>query len=239
MAVALLLALSAALTADLSTTYFADGQAGWFICDALDRNAVLFVRRDASGTRATIGRLDKAAPRRPTFTTYELDRADPGAGQIHYALSVAKRKVGNIHAFNPGAFDEAAVRTPPVTSVRLATENYQCRWLANTRMVGIAARRSFVVRESVPGRLVYESFDYATAPSEILNPDGVQRTTRPTQRVSDGRETRGMEGTTFRFENGGFAYIAAVTGNRATLTVMRGKRLLQREYLLGFTFAPR
>lgn len=235
----LLVAAGPGVPADRSVTYVDPGERGWFVCDSLDSGVVLLVRRTASNDQVIIRTLRKAAPAAPMLGSYGVGRPDPGAGQVYYELTMSGREIGAIHAFNPGAYDEAAVRTPPVTSVRIGTASHQCRWLANTRMIGIGVRRSFVVREDARGRLIYESFDYAGSPGPILNPDGVQRTTRPSRSVTGGQENHGKDGTIFRFASAGYTYVIVTSANgTATLAVMRGKRLIQRERLIGYTFAP-
>ncbi|TVV73277.1 hypothetical protein [Sphingomonas solaris] len=214
---------------------------GWFLCDGIDAPFVALVGKPDAAGSVRIGLLDKNRPGASvTVRSYGLGRADPGAGQVYWSLTQGGRDAGNLHAFNPGAFgDPAAVRTPPFTSMALGDSRFQCRWRANTRLIAVAARRTLLVREDAAGRLIYESFDYAARPP-IEQPDGVQRTTRASQRVTGGREAGAGGATTFAFANAGYGYVITVPATGpASLAISRGGRVIQRETLLAYTLAPR
>ncbi len=214
--------------------------AGWFICDGVDAPYVALVAKPSNGA-VRIGLLHKARPdAAPAFAPYRLGRPDPGAGQVYWPLLRDGQAAGYLHAFNTGALAAGLLaKTPPFTSVRLGRLDMQCRWRADTIFFGIGKRRSILVRQISPGRLTYESFDYAK-PASLEAPDGVQRTTRPTQRVIGGQVSPTARSTTFRFPNDGYVYAITVTpGGPAALTVEKGGRVVQTERLIAYTLAER
>jgi len=124
--------------------------------------------------------------------------------------------------------------------MRLDTIDYRCRWLAHTRLIGIGMKRSFAIVQQADGSLRYESFDYGGGRATILQPDGVQQTTKPSQRVDGGRESNdGKGGTLLSFANRGYAYVVHLPAQgQASVEIAHGGRVVQREPLLAWTFGP-
>lgn len=238
-----LLAASSAAAADRSTTKVAlpgMDKTAWFLCDVLNAPAAVIVGKPGPDGKAAIALVSKDGTAPPVVKLYGIGHADPGAGQMYWPLTRWGKEAGNLHAFNPGMADPGAVTTPSFTSMRLGSAQYECRWLAHTRLIGIGAKRSFVVREGRNGKLVYESFDYgATRPPQ--RPDGVQRTTVPSTHVEPGIETSdGKGGTLMRFARRGYFYLVHLpAAGQAWVQVTRGGKSLSREPLLAWTFAPR
>ena len=239
---------SRAAPSDQSRTVFAtvaQKGPGWFICDGVADAVVLLVGRPGKAGLLSIGVLDIAHPAAPPIvTSYRVGGPDPGAGQVYWPLTGLGKNGGDagfLHAFNPGAYgDETAVRTPPFTEVKLGEHAHACRWLANTRFNGVGLRRTIAITRAADG-LVYESYDYAARPLPPVDPDGAQRTTKPSQRLTGGRETPdGHGGTTLRFASGGYRYVVAVpVRGAASISVLRNGRPIRREALIAYTLGPR
>lgn len=209
----------------------------WFVCDGIDRPvAYVATRADAAG-RIALTRIDKASGDRTT-TAYMVGRDDPGAGQIHNALVRDGREIGDIHRFNPGmAPPGVGATTPTVTSLTIDRLATQCRWLGNTRIDGITARRGVSI-VAAGGQLIYRTFDFAH-PGAILRPDGVQRMTRPSLVITGGTGVRTSGGgREYRFAAGGWRYVVTVSAaGAAELRVMRGARIVQRERFIAAVVA--
>jgi len=213
---------------------------GWFLCDVLNAPAAVIVGRPGIDGKASIAVLLKGSDAPPVVKMYDVGRPDPGAGQVHWPLGRGGTVAGDLHAFSPGMYDAAAVTTPPFISLRLATTDYRCRWLARTRLIAFAGKRSVVVRAGRGGALTYESFDYAANPP-IVRPDGVQQTTRATVRAEGGIEAGdGKGGTLMRFAGGGRSWTVHLPARgQAFVEARRGNAPPTREPLIAWTFAPR
>jgi hypothetical protein len=208
---------------------------GWFVCDALSSPYALFAGKVDKGA-SLITLLDRRNGRFDT-QAYQVGPADPGAGQIFWSLSRAGKEVGNVHAVNPGMIDEGGATVPTVTSVKIDDKQLDCRWLAHTRFIGIDSRRTVVVTETPQG-LVYQAFGFAKR-GPVINPDGVQQTSKPTLRLLGGSEVVG-DRPGFRFANGGYVYYVQRPrgGEAAGLTITRNGSLIGAEKYVGFTYAP-
>jgi hypothetical protein len=237
-----LAAALATVSPDDSTTRInaAPARNGWFVCDSITGPYALFAGSGAgvggTGGTSLITLLDRRTGRFDT-RSYQVGPGDPGAGQIHYSLSLGGKEVGNVHAVNPAMIDDDGATVPTVTSVTLGDRQLDCRWLAHTRFIGLDSRRSVVVTETPQG-LVYEAFSFKTR-GPVTNPDGVQRSNKPTLRLVDGTEMTGtLSG--FRFANAGYVYFIQrpKSGEAAALIVTHHGKLVQSEKLVGFTYAP-
>ena len=236
---AALLALPAAAVADEgSRTMITGAGPGWFVCDGIDAPVVILAGSRDSDGMATFTTLSKRGVR-PAIRRFTVGRADPGAGQIYYSLGTGGREVGNVHAVDPGMVPPPGrATTPLVTGVSIGGQNVQCRWRADTVANGVTARRGIAITRE-HGALVYRSFDFAR-PSAQVNPDGVQRTSRPSLELRGGAARIDPDGRReWRFDNRGFAYVvsAEADASDAMLVVRRGGRIVQREPLLGLTLA--
>jgi len=208
---------------------------GWFVCDAVSGPYALFAGKADKGA-SLITLLDRRTGRFDT-QSYQVGQGDAGAGQIVWSLSRGGKEVGAVHAVNPGMIEDDGATVPTVTGVKLDDKQLDCRFLAHTRFIGVDSRRTVVVTETPQG-LVYQAFGFQ-ARGPVVNPDGVQRTNRPTLRLLGGSEVVGAR-PGFRFANGGYVYyIQRPRGAEAAgLTVTRGGILLGTEKFVGFTYAP-
>jgi hypothetical protein len=214
----------------------APARAGWFLCDAISGPYAVFAGMQGPNGGSVITLLDRRTGAFDT-KTYQVGRADPGAGQVYWSLSLGGKEVGNVHGVNPDMIDDDGATVPPVTGVTLGDTGLECRFLSHTRFIGLDSRRSVVVTETPQG-LVYESYDFKTR-GPATHPDGVQRSNRPTLHLAGGSEVVGTRGG-FRFANKGYVYFVQRPkgAEAATLVVTRDGRLVQSEKLVGFTYAP-
>lgn len=229
--------LPAAASLDDSVTRInaAPARDGWFVCDAVSGPYALFAGTVTEGA-SVITLLDRRTGRFDT-QTYQVGPADPGAGQITWPLSRSGKDVGTVHAVNPGMIEDGGATVPTVTGVKIDDKQLDCRWLAHTRFIGIDSRRTVVVTETPQG-LVYQAFGFAKR-GPVTNPDGVQRSNKPTLRLLGGSEVVG-DRPGFRFANGGYVYYVQRPRGRgaAGLTITRNGILLGVEKYVGFTYAP-
>lgn len=211
---------------------------GWFVCDGIDAPTVILGGTKGGDGTAAFTTLSKRTGRAIT-ARYAVGDADPGAGQVYYGLSADGREIGSVHAVNPGMVEPPGrATTPLVTSVTIGARAAQCRWRADTVANGVTARRGVsITREG--GVIVYRSFDFAR-PSRRVNPDGVQRTSRPSLELRGGAARALPDGRReWRFGDRGHAYVvsARADASDAVLAVSRGGRVVRRERFLGITLA--
>ena len=219
---------------------------GWFLCDSIDApfNAVMGWPDARDLSRLSV--YSKASAGQYRFRTYRVGRADPGAGQINYALSTSGAFPAPGSApFFVGAFNAVGTPgaiTPGILTLSSAEASGQCRWVVDTRLLGFSSRRSVLVTETPGGLLTYQTFDNS-APVRVTNPDGVQRSSVPTLRIVGG--SRSVTGTqeVFTFQNAGYTYTVQVARQGrpagASVSVSRGGKLVQTETLTGYTYAVR
>lgn len=212
---------------------------GWFVCDAIDGPYALFAGRPGTDKVSVMTLLDRRTGRFDT-QRYTVGDGDPGAGQIYWPLSQGGKEVGHVHGVNPGMIDDNGATVPPITGVKLGDRDLDCRFLSHTRFIGVDSRRSVVVTETPQG-LVYQAFSFRKR-GAVTQPDGVQRSNKPTLRLIGGSETTTGAGSPggFRFANASYVYSIQLPrgGEAASLTVTRGAKLVQSEKFVGFTFAP-
>jgi len=209
---------------------------GWFICDAVSGPYALFAGKPDEKGVAVITLLDRRSGKFDT-QGYQVGRADPGAGQVHWSLSRNGKPVGEVHGVNPGMIDDADAGLPPIVDVRLDDKALACRWLPRARFLGVDSRRSVVVTETPQG-LVYQSFDFARR-GAMTRSEGIQQSNIPTLRLLGGTELVG-DRSGFRFANAGRVYFVQRprSDEAATLVVTSAGRLAHSEKLVGFAYAP-
>lgn len=231
-----------------SVVTYLDGQPGWFLCDGIDAPTISELGWPAAGGRSRLTTYQKSSGTY-SFQNYRVDAGDPGAGQIHYPLTLAKGSTTqggvpyNVASFNTGMLDqpEQAI-TPPILSVTSAESDAQCRWVLNTRLLGFSQRRSVQITQAPGGPLTYQTWNFADAArSRVVNPDGVQRTSVPSLSISGGTRLISNTLESFVFQNAGYTYTVRVARQgqppAASITVSRGGKVLQVEALTGYTYA--
>jgi hypothetical protein len=208
---------------------------GWFVCDAVSSPYALFAGKADKGA-SVVTLLDRRTGRFDT-QSYQVGQPDAGAGQIYWSLSRGGKEIGNVHAVNPGMIEDDGATVPTVTSVKLDDKQLDCRFLTHTRFIGVDSRRTVVVTETPQG-LVYQAFSFRNR-GPVVQPDGVQRTNKPTLRLLGGSEVVG-DRPGFRFANAGYVYYVQRPrgGEAAGLTVTHNGILLGAEKYVGFTYAP-
>ncbi|WCT75156.1 hypothetical protein PQ455_08050 [Sphingomonas naphthae] len=196
-------------------------QAAWFACDPIGAND-LIVAGEPRKARVTLWRMkrDASLPWKGDFT---LGRADPGAGQIYFALSAKGRERGNIHGINPGMADPNP-RLPSISSVTLDNHRTQCRMADGAILLAMTTKRSLIVSRE-RGGLVYRAFE----PGK----------TTPAIRLARGEAVPAGNGIAYRFTNKGYDYrlVAGHGTAGGTLTVTRGGKVELTEPFVAYSMA--
>ena len=223
-----------------SRTYELDAGAArqaWVLCDGIDVGQVYTVGLPDAARLVSVTNVAKAAPATPTSQSLTVGQPDPGAGQVFWPLTFpGGADAGNLHAINPGVLTSPAdAFTPTFTSAKIGAVQASCRWVARTRVMGVSARRSFLITQDDNRALTYQTFDFKdAATAKPVNPDGAQRSTTPTLQIVGGTESAAG----FSFENNGYTYQVAASSTGATVTVLKGGKLVQTEPLTAWTIAP-
>lgn len=209
-------------------------RAGWLVCDSVDTPYAALVGRVAGGAS------DITLVAKPAGTTstkhYGVGAADPGAGQIFYALTRNGADAGNLHAVNPGLLDPSLPEPLNFTAISIDGKQLSCRLINHIRLMAVTARRGLTVTREA-GKLIYRSYDYAHM-GAVVNGDDAQQTNVPSLRINGGSQTGGAGGATmFRFVNNGYTYRISLPASKAAglLTVVHGGHTILSERLLGFT----
>lgn len=221
-----------------------NGTDGWapaaFVCDSVDRDRVLVLSAPDRRRGATLTSLSK-----PGLVGHQVrvrvGTGDPGMGQVYYPLTnEAGRAVGNVHALNPGMVESGAT-TPTVTSVTYGRETTGCRFVPQTRVLGVTAKRSIQVTRSDRDGFVYRSYDHGSDLPAVDRPWG-GRDTRASLTIAGGRlvEERGGR-RVYQFARGGYVYrvLASVDPARGGggVQVWQGGRMLLAEPFAAYTAA--
>jgi hypothetical protein len=202
----------------------------WFVCSSIDGSDMTVAALPDHG------RLTLAQPLARQADVYSLGEPDPGAGQVYWPLSSGGRRLGEIHAFNPGMItDPKAATTPTFTSIRIAGAQWNCRWLERTRLMGFSNRRTVIITQDADGRLEYRSYDFKNAAKlKRIELDDAQQTTTTSLDIKGGRES--LRG--FQFRRGGFTYEVAAGPTGGTIVVRNNGGTSLREPLIAWTIAP-
>lgn len=219
---------------------------GWFICDGIDTPTVSELGWPDARGQSRLSVYSKARAGVYSYRNYRVGRADPGAGQIYYALSTSGVVPATGAApYAVGAFNTAGTPgaiTPGIVTLNSAEVSGQCRWTENTRLLGFDKRRSLQVTETPGGQLTYQVWNYAD-PVRVTNPDGVQRSTVPSLKIVGGSRSVTATQEVFTFQNAGYTYTVRVARQGrpagASVSVSRGAAPVQQETLIGYTYAER
>ena len=197
-------------------------QAAWFACDPIGADDLIVAGEPKRG-KVTLWRMkrDAGLPWKGDFT---LGRADPGAGQIYFALTAKGRRRGDIHGVNPGMTDPAP-RLPSISGVTLDRHATQCRRADGAVLLAMTTARSVIVSRDRSGGLTYRAFH----PGK----------TNPTIRLSGGEAVPAGNGIAYRFTNKGYAYrlVAGHGTAGGTLTVMKGGKVELTEPFVAYSMA--
>ncbi|MBS0284000.1 MAG: hypothetical protein JSS15_06215 [Proteobacteria bacterium] len=180
------------------------------ICDATNRDRVLVL-----GAPGPDRQMDLISFAKPDLSArriaVRLGAGDPGAGQIYYPLfNLVGRQVGNVHAINPGMVEPGAT-TPAVTSITLGQETTNCRFAAQTRVLGITGRRSIQIVRTERNGYRYTSYNFDSDLPEVSQPWGGQDT-RASLTIDGGRLVDQSGGRRiYEFANRGFVYRVMVS----------------------------
>ena len=159
-----------------------------------------------------------------TWQNYQLGPTDPGAGQLYTALTPAGQTVSDspdsfIHASNVENVNDPQYRMTRVGEFKLPAGTFQCRYKPNAAFIGATARHSVTVWEA-GGKLTYSS----------SNRDGT-----PGVYLSGGTHA----GDEYRWTRNGYTYALKLGTPGATLSVLRGGKLLSREAFQAYSISIR
>jgi hypothetical protein len=136
---------------------------------------------------------------------------------------------------------EPGATTPTVTSVTYGRDTTGCRFAAQTRVLGVTARRSIQLTQSDRDGFVYRSYNYDTNLPAIEQPWG-GRDTRASLTITGGRlvEERGGR-RIYQFANGGYVYRVLASVDPAKggggVQVWRDGRMVLSERFAAYTAA--
>lgn len=222
-----------------------DGQGGstpvLFACDVIGAGDVLVMSTPDRDRVATLTRYATPGLAVRQRTTVRIGAADPGMGQLYYPLTDRDGRVlGNVHAVNP-AMVEPGATTPTVTSITLGADTHDCRFAAQTRVLGVAARRAIQITGTARDGFRYRSYDHDAALPEQPEPWG-GRGTRASLTIDGGRAIAARDGQRiYQFANDGYLYriFAAVDPTRGGggVQVWRDGRLILSERFGVYTAA--
>lgn len=210
------------------------------VCDSTNRDWIMVLTVPARGRRVELWSFSKPglAARHVDLT---LGIGDAGMNQIYYPLSdTSGRQIGWVHALNPGIVEPGAT-TPAVTSIKLGQETTNCRFAAQTRVLGATARRSIQITATPTRTYRYRSYDNDTHLTERQQPWG-GRDTRASLTIDDGRLVdRSGTRRVYQFENGGYTYRVFASIDPAHggggVQVSRGGRVVLAESFGAYTAA--
>ncbi|MDO1560314.1 hypothetical protein Q0812_12830 [Brevundimonas sp. 2R-24] len=196
----------------------------WFICDAINQPVVLIAEQPV-GDQVRIRRIDKTAPDRVTAQAYELGAEEGAAGSVFRSLTLDGAEAGHIRRLSVGVLaDPNSATTPPVTSVRLADQELECRWLANTRLMAVTGHRTVLITDEAGSGLVFRSFNFADADTaQPVRPDGGQRSSTPSLELRGGEVMGTGAADSYLFPRGRFTYVInAARDGTGTVEIRRG-----------------
>ncbi|MFT3976123.1 MAG: hypothetical protein QM688_03265 [Sphingomonas bacterium] len=209
------------------------------VCDATNRDRVLVL--GAPGRDRQMELISFAKPGLTAqHVSVRLGEGDPGAGQIYYPLfNSVGRQMGNVHAVNPGMVDRGAT-TPAVTAITLGRDTTNCRFAAQTQVLGITGRRSIQIVRTERNGYRYTSYNFNDDLPEVDQPVGHDN--RPSLTINGGRLVDQSGGKrVYEFANGGFVYRVMVSvepGNPGGgVVVTQNGRNVLREAFGAYTAA--
>ncbi|WP_161883122.1 hypothetical protein [Deinococcus alpinitundrae] len=159
-----------------------------------------------------------------TWQNYQLGPSDPGAGQLYTVLTPAGQPVSDspgafIHSSNIENVSDPAYRMTKVGEFKLPAGVFECRYQPQAAFMGATARHSITVWES-GGKLTYRS----------SNRDGTAGV------YLTGGTHKGDE---YRWTKSGYAYALKLGDPGATLSVLRGGKVLSREAFQAYSVSIR
>lgn len=180
-----------------------------FVCDPVAGGRALALTAPDRQRQAALLAVAGAGQRTGRMAV-RIGAGDPGMGQVWYPLTdPAGREVGAIHTVNPAMVDPGAT-TPSVVGVRLNNNERRCRFLPQTRVLGVTAKRSIQITAG-SGGYVYRSYnDGADLPEVPQQWGGVD--TRASLTMDGGRLIdRSNQRRVYQFERAGYVYRVTVS----------------------------
>lgn len=220
------------------------GTDGWepalFVCDGTNRDRLLVMSAPDRQRRARLTTLAKPGLSARAIPV-TLGRGDAGMSQVWYPLAdAASRTIGTVHTVSPGVVEPGAT-TPSVTAVTTGRDTTNCRFAAQTRVLGGTAARSIQVTATERHGYRYRSYDYDTNLAEIEQPWG-GRDTRASLSIDGGRLVDQRRGRRiYEFQRAGFVYRVMASVDPAKggggVQVLRAGRVVLSEPFGAYTAA--
>ncbi|GAA4004756.1 hypothetical protein GCM10022631_14750 [Deinococcus rubellus] len=159
-----------------------------------------------------------------TWQNYQLGPADPGAGQIYTALTPAGQQVSDspqyfIHSSNIENVNDPGYRMTHINGFKVPAGTFGCRYKPNAAFIGATARHSITVWET-GSKVTYSS----------SNRDGTAGTY-----LTGGSHI----GSEYRWNRNGYTYALKLDDPGATLSVLRGDKLLSKETFQAYSVSVR
>lgn len=221
------------------------------LCDALESPNIVAVTLPDAARKAQVFTFPKNGTGSYTFQTYGLGNADPGAGNVYFALNpqggkpMAKDAAYALRQVNPAALeDPSQALTPTWTSLKTRDLTSSCRYQTNTRLLGFSSKRTYLVTETPQGELRYQTFDFINATHALkVETGGINRSSPPSLTLEGGsKQVTGKE-QIFRFQNQGYTYTVSVArlgqNAGARVTVTKGDKTVVNEVLTGYVYSER
>ncbi|AWN24149.1 hypothetical protein DKM44_13690 [Deinococcus irradiatisoli] len=197
---------------------------GWqpaaFWCDTPTR--VLAVTQPASSDLPQPVKLVEWTGPNMTWNAYQLGRADPGAGQVYHALTPAGQPTSPnpayfIHSSNIENTQDPAYRMTHINEFKVPSGRFGCRYKPQAAFLGATAHHSITVWE-YGGKVTYSSTNKGGSGGVYLT----------------GGSHTGQE---YRWTNQGYTYLLTLGEPGATLSVLRGGKVLSREPFLAYSIS--
>ena len=194
-----------------------------FWCDAPGRVLAVTQPDSTAGTPQPV-KLVQWTGDQVSVKNYQLGPADPGAGQIYNSLTPAGQQVSPspkyyVHSSNIENARDPGYRMTKVGEFKLPAGTFQCRYKPQAVFIGATARHSITVWE-YQGKVTYSS-------SNRGGPGGVYLT---------GGTHQGNE---YRWTKNGYTYALNLGDSGATLSVLRGGKLLSEEAFEAYSVSVR
>ncbi|AZI43304.1 hypothetical protein EHF33_11585 [Deinococcus psychrotolerans] len=155
---------------------------------------------------------------------YQLGPSDAGAGNLYTALTPAGQKVSQtpryyVHSSNIENVNDPLYRMTHVNAFKVSAGTFACRYKPQAAFIGATAKHSITVWES-GDKVTYSSSNHDGTPGLYL---------------MGGTHS----GQHYRWTNNGYTYALTLDDPAATLSVLRGAKVLSKEAFLAYSVSTR
>ncbi|WP_420595469.1 hypothetical protein [Deinococcus sp.] len=194
-----------------------------FWCDAPGRVLAVTQPETMADTAQPV-KLVQWTGSQASVQNYQLGPAEAGAGNVYTALTPADQQVSQspkyyVHSSNVENVNDPAYRMTNVSEFKLPAGNFKCLYKPNAAFIGATARHSITVWE-YQGKVTYSS-------SNRTGQGGVY--------LTGGKHT----GDEYRWTKNGYTYALNLGDPGASLSVLRGGKLLSQEAFEAYSVSVR